>query len=280
VDSIRLGYQWNPKSGRTGKPVTFDLSSHLTLLGPTRCGKGVSLEIVNLLLGLHKTSIVSVDPTGQNASVCAEARRRASSKVLPVNPQRLHVDQYPDLESVGCNPMLAGVDPKSPRFFEEAAAIGEAMISPEGDSQRHFPESARGLITGLIMWVRLRDGDNAHLGTVLHLLTEAEELDTKGQLVKGLRRTAAEMVASGHFQIASLAGRFIKDGSREIDSIRSTAETQTRWLLSEPMRIDLAKNGIDWAQLTRTPTTVFVILPAEDLEFHSVSTCTVSLAMS
>ena len=270
MDSLALGVAWTPETGRTGKPVTFDLSSHITLLGPTRCGKGATLEIPNLLLGLHQTSIVSIDPTGQNACVTAEARRKAGSKVLVLNPQGLHVARYPDLQSCGCNPMVAGVEPQSPRFFEEAAAIGEAMIAVEGDSQRHFPESARGLITGLIMWVRLRDGDKAHLGTVLRLLTEAEETDDKGKLTKGLRYTAAQMVASQHFQIASLASRYIKDGSREIDSIRSTAETATRWLLSTPMREDLAKNGIDWGQLTKTPTTVFVILPAEDLEFHSV----------
>lgn len=270
MDKLSLGVEWNPETGRTGKPVTFDLSSHATLLGPTRCGKGATLEIPNLLLGLRHTSVVSIDPTAQNACVTAEARRKAGSKVLVLNPMGLHVGLYPDLQSCGCNPLVAGVDPRSPRFYEEAAAIGEAMIAVEGDPQRHFPESARGLITGLIMWVRLRDGDQAHLGTVLQLLTEAEQTDANGRPVKGLRRTAAEMVASQHFQIASLAARFIKDGSREIDSIRSTAETATRWLLSDPMRKDLARNGIDWGQLTRMPTTVFVILPAEDLEFHAV----------
>jgi type IV secretion system protein VirD4 len=105
---------------------------------------------------------------------------------------------------------------------------------------------------------------------VLQLLTEAEELDEERRPTKGLRRTAAEMVLSQNFQIASLAGRFIKEGSREIDSIRSTAETATRWLLSAPMRADLSKNGIDWAELTKSPTTVFLILPAEDLDFHAV----------
>src|SRR5690349_5728305 len=120
MDQLRLGYAWDPETGRTGNAVYFDLSSHLTLFGPTRCGKGATLEIPNLLLGLHGMSVVSIDPTGQNAAVCAQARRKAGSKVLPGNPLGLHVKRYPDLKSVGCNPLVGGVDPNSPRFFEEA----------------------------------------------------------------------------------------------------------------------------------------------------------------
>src|SRR5271166_4838180 len=93
-----------------------------------------------------------------------------------------------------------------------------------------------------------------------------EEKKLGGKLTAGIRFHAAAMVASGHHQIADLAGRFIKDGSREIDSIRSTAITQTEWLLSEPMRGDLRKNGVDWLRLTKKPTTVFVIVSAEFLE--------------
>jgi type IV secretory pathway TraG/TraD family ATPase VirD4 len=69
--------------------------------------------------------------------------------VLVLNPFGLLVDQRPDLASVGFNP-LAGLDPKSPRFFEHAAAIAEALIKVDGDSQPHFPQSARGLMQALI----------------------------------------------------------------------------------------------------------------------------------
>lgn len=93
-----------------------------------------------------------------------------------------------------------------------------------------------------------------------------EEKKQGGRLKSGLRFHAAAMIASGHWQISDLAGRFIKDGSREIDSVVSTARTQTEWLLSEPMRSDLRKNGVNWSQLAEKPTTIFVIVPAEFLE--------------
>jgi hypothetical protein len=42
MDSMYLGYGWSPETGETGEAETFDLSSHLTLIGPTGVSKGVS----------------------------------------------------------------------------------------------------------------------------------------------------------------------------------------------------------------------------------------------
>jgi type IV secretory pathway TraG/TraD family ATPase VirD4 len=266
--AVYCGNQWNPETGNTGAPVVVDLESNFQLIAPPGSGKGAALEIPNLLLGLRGCSVVSIDPSGQNAAVCAEARRRAGNRVLPVNPLGMHVDRYPDLRSVGCNPM-AGISSRSRLFYQEAAAIGEALIKLENDSQIHFPQSARGLVTGLVMWEVLRAERERRaplLENVRTMLCEAEQTNADGTLRAGLRYHAACMVDSGHWQIADLAGRYIRDGSREIDSIISTARTQTEWLLSEPMRADLRRNGVDWAQLFDVPTTVFVIVPAEYLE--------------
>jgi type IV secretion system protein VirD4 len=278
---ILLGRKWKPDTGRKGKRVTVDLESNFELVAPPGAGKGAALEIPNLLAGLRgSVSVLSIDSSGQNAAVCAEARRTAANnKVLCLNPFALHVGMYPDLESAGCNPMPR--DWCSPFFYQDCAAVGEALIKLENDTQRHFPESARGLVTGLIMWeVRkaARENRDPLLENVRSMLCEAESKEALpddateeqkklgGKLKSGLRFHAAEMILSGHWQISDLAGRFIKDGSREIDSIISTARTQTEWLLSEPMRGDLKKNGVDWSQLAEEPTTVFLIVPAEFLE--------------
>jgi type IV secretion system protein VirD4 len=154
---IYLGVEWNPETRRTGKPVTVDLESNFELIAPPGGGKGATLEIPALLMGLRgSVSVLSIDPSGQNAAVCAEARRKAAKNdVLCLNPFGLHVEQFADLESVGCNP-LANIDPRSPLFYQECAAVGEALIRLDNDAQRHFPASARGLITGIIMWEVLK----------------------------------------------------------------------------------------------------------------------------
>jgi type IV secretion system protein VirD4 len=282
TDEIRLGVEWFPhkRLGRnTGGPVTCPLDGHFELIAPPGSGKGVSLEIPNLLLGLENVSVLSIDPSGQNAAVCAEARRRMGQDVVCLNPFGMHVARYPDLASAGCNP-LAGISSRSPLFYQEGAAVADALIVIEGKDP-HWTQSARGLIAGIVMWEILkaeREGRDPLLAEVRRMLCEpesydpdapgltAEEKKQGGRLRSGLRYHAMAAIAAGHFQIADLVGRYIKEGSREIDSIASTARTQTEWLLSEPMRSDLRRNGVDWRRLAQRLATIFVIVPAEYLE--------------
>ena len=144
---ILLGDIWDTETGDRLDPVVVDLESNLLINAPPGAGKGVTLEMLNLLSGLRDASVLSVDPSGQNAAVCAEARRKMGHDVLCLNPFGLHVKMYPDLQSVGFNP-LANIDPRSPLFYQACAAIGEALIKLENDSQRHFPESAQGTSNG------------------------------------------------------------------------------------------------------------------------------------
>ncbi len=176
--------------------------------------------------------------------------------------------------SCGFNP-LASLDPRAPTFYDDAAALGEALIKIEGNDP-HWPESAQGLLVGLIMWEKVKSGADANLPNVRALLTQPNMYETtrtpggksRRQLVSGLRITAGHMVARGGPAIASLASRFLEN-TNELGSIQSTADTQTRWLLSAPIQDDLRKPGIDFARLKHEPTTVYVILPAERLRTHS-----------
>src|SRR6202035_5837047 len=89
------------------------------------------------------------------------------------------------------------------------------------------------------------------------------------RLIGGLRLTAKQMTIDGGYEIASIASLFAGRDTIEIASIRSTGDTQTRWLLSKPMRDDLKKPGVDFRKLKEKPTTVYVILPAERMRTHS-----------
>ena len=276
---IPLGYEWNTRTGKYGKRVIFTgkTAPHLLLLGPNGSGKGTRL-LIPALLELTGRSVVVIDPKGELAAVTS-AWRRSIGDVVVLNPFGLLVDRDPSLASAGFNP-LSGLNPASPTFYDDAAGLAEALIRVEGDTQRHFPESARGLVTAAIMWEVKLNGVNASLQNVRLLLTAREEWETVDggrRLVAGLRHTALLMCKAaeqfpdqGGWQIASLASRFIQEFNNETSGVRSTADTQTGWMLSEPMAADLAKNGIDFRELKRNPTTVYVVLPAERLRTHGV----------
>jgi hypothetical protein len=80
-----------------------------------------------------------------------------------------HVARYPDPACAGFNP-LAFLDPAA-RSFDD----GAARLRVERDVQRHFPESARGLVTAAMMWKRTLHGPQVSLQSVCMMLTKREQ---------------------------------------------------------------------------------------------------------
>jgi type IV secretion system protein VirD4 len=266
-DGIGLGRHYDDASQYIGKKIPYQGERHLLLFGPNGTGKGTRFLIPNLLT-IKDRSIVVIDPKGELAAVTADYRRTVSDVVM-LNPFDVL-----GLGSAGFNP-LAALDPQSPYFYDEAAALGEALIKLEGKDP-HWSESAQGLIVALIMWEKLKKGKKANLENVREMLTEPDRWEKytgdNGEKLErptgGLRYTAT-LMTDGGYEIASLASRFAGRDTNELASIRSTGDTQTRWLLSKPMRDDLKKPGVDFRKLKDKPTTVYVILPAERMRTHS-----------
>ena len=99
------------------------------------------------------------------------------------------------MADVGYNVVAALPKPDAPHFSSEAMALGDSLISVESDMQRHFPESARGLVTWTVAFVRLIEGDKGNLGTVRDILTgdlmgaAKAAVATGHPLIKSLQRT-------------------------------------------------------------------------------------------
>lgn len=265
---ISLGRYYEEATQRAGDKIPYIGERHLLLFGPNGTGKGTRFLIPNLLT-IKDRSIIVIDPKGELAAVTADYRRTVSDVVV-LNPFNVL-----GLGSAGFNP-LATLDPDSPNFYDDAAALGEALIHIESKDP-HWSESAQGLIVALIMWEKIRNGARAMLENVRWLLTEPnrweaytdEDGKEQQRLIAGLQHTATLMALDGGYEVASLAARFIGQQTNELASIRSTGDTQTRWMLSKPMRDDLKKPGIDFRKLKDKPTTVYVILPAERMRTHS-----------
>jgi type IV secretion system protein VirD4 len=286
---LHLGHFYDDNIGRYGARYIYEGERHAIFFGPNGTGKGTRFLMVNLLSDcLDDKSVVAMDTKAELAAVCAMHRHKIGHDVKILDPfgkLRSIAEAQPEVyryliengltESAGFNP-LTSLDPHSLNFYDDAAAIGEALIKIEG-KEPHWSESAQGLVVGLIMWEKICNGPKANLENVRALLTEPNRYeDVAGpngkiasELVSGLRVTAQRMVKDGGYEIASLAGRYTRD-SEELASIRSAADTQTRWLLSPPMRANLRKeSGLDFAKLKERPTTVFVILPAERMRTHA-----------
>lgn len=269
-NSVYVGRVYSDDDDKALGEIPYNGERHLLVFGPSGSGKGTRFLVPNLLCGLEDKSVIVIDPKGELAAITAEHRRKLGHNVVILNPFNVL-----GLESAGFNP-LSSLDPKSRTFYDDAAALGEALIKIEG-SDPHWSESAQGLLVALIMWEKQRNGDKANLENVRTMLTEPYDYELREgadgkpyqHQTAGLRVTAIDMTAKGGMEVESLASRFV-NATRETASIQSAADTQTRWMLSEPMRDDLKKNGVNFAELKEKPTTVYVVLPAERLRTHSV----------
>ena len=59
------------------------------------------------------------------------------------------------------------------------------------------------------------------------------------------------------------------DWNREIQSVASTVRIQTECFDDSEIAENLAKNDFDFAEIKRRPTTVFLVLPPDQMRRHS-----------
>ena len=193
-EGITLGRYYDEATQHVGAKITYTGERHMLLFGPNGTGKGTRFLISNLL-SIKDRSIIVIDPKGELAAVTADYRRTIGDVVM-LNPFNVL-----GLGSAGFNP-LAALDPASPNFYDDAAALGEALINIEGKDP-HWSQSAQGLLVALLMWEKIKNGDAANLENVRALLTEADKWETlhrrrrqatRAAKRRGLTVTAADMV--------------------------------------------------------------------------------------
>jgi type IV secretion system protein VirD4 len=259
--------------GPDGKMLSYPGDRHLFLIGPNGSGKGARILTQNIAM-LTDRSLFIVDPKGEAAAMTIKHRRKCG-RVIVLNPFGVLVKECPELglDSTGFNP-LANLDPDSDNFVDDAVGIADALTRSSGDDDHWIP-SAQELLSGLCMHVKDEHGPDANLGHVRKLLTartQYAKLDDgkKGAPIAGFKYTALQMSLSDNEAVAAKGSRFAEDSREELDSIISTAITQTRFLDSKPIARDLAKGGgFDFADMARETVTVYLILPARRLRTHS-----------
>jgi type IV secretion system protein VirD4 len=250
-----------------GRPIDYsdrddgNGNAPTVVIGPPGSNKTVGLVATQLLDDdSGARSYVVLDPKGEICAITSKFRRTVS-EVKIINQYGLLADERPDMQSDGFNP-LDDLDPDALTFGDECQAKGEALIKTgSNEHQPHFPDSARSGITATIMWeVKEADAEQRprSLPRVRRMLMQPPDK---------LRAFVQKMVDTGDYDIATRAAKFLADNN-EIQSIKSTIETQTAWM-TKPMRDDLVKSGVDFRDCAKRAMTIYVILPATELKTKS-----------
>ncbi|WP_426424155.1 type IV secretory system conjugative DNA transfer family protein [Bradyrhizobium genosp. A] len=258
----------------------------VTIAG-ARAGKTSTVLEPNLYL--YSGSMLVLDPKGELAK-SARFRRAMGHDVYVLDP--FGQSEEP---SASFNP-LAELDPDNPSLVDDIASIANALVPDSGDARsKHWDESARTLLTGLILLTLTLRESERHLVTVRELLcltykplalaakefaaqaladASPEEkttyFDANSLAVKALLNRLAAMGDRFGGIPAGIGNRFLQTGHTERSAIFSTASAQTDFLDSLPLRATLRHSDFRLSTLRGDrPATIFLCLPVGRMERHS-----------
>lgn len=175
LPSFETGMVWLGRDA-SGNPIGVADDRHLFTAAANRSGKGTSLIIPNL--ALWPGSAVVIDPKGENAAITAHHRAAL------VGHQVIALDPFNESglgeEFIGTFNPLDMVDIESDDAIDIAGLIADATIVKANAKDMHWDESARDLITAIILHVcGIEDPENRNLGRVRQLITTGDPLFTE-----------------------------------------------------------------------------------------------------
>ena len=238
---------------------------HLLTIAPTRSGKGVSLIVPNLLN--YRGAVLVVDPKGENAWITALFRRKLlGQKTVILDPWGEVNRRYGSMsgaeESIARFNPLSILDPESDEYVDDLAYLADALIISQSSKDPHWDDSARELVAGLIAFVveSPQYRAEASLGLVRGLLT------LPGPQLRVVMKDA-QALEEGSIARSKLA-RFDAT-TDEINSVMSTARTQTGFLDSEVLTHNMDASDFSFEELCRGNISIYLVLPPDKLQTYA-----------
>jgi len=253
----------------------------VTIAG-ARAGKTSTILEPNLYL--YPGSMLVLDPKGELAPT-ARIRRALGHDAYVLDPFGQSGETSASFNA------LAELDPASWTVVDDAASITHALIVDEGDARsRHWNDSARALLLGIILLTLTLPEDERNLVTVRELLSltnsrllnavKSVRAANEGQLDPQYfdeNRLATQTLlramstAGNRFGgiLAAIGNRFLGTPQTERGSIFSTAAAQTDFLDSLPLRHISEYSDFPLAALRGDrPTSIYLCLPVGRMESH------------
>lgn len=247
------------------KMIGFNDDRHMVLVAGSRAGKSRSVLIPNLLR--YKGPCVVIDPKGELREKTAAARAEMGHKIVVLNP-------FPPpgskIATQGHNPLLELR--QSPNLAADAAQLADALIVPPEHGDAHWTDSAKNLLTGLILLVLHEAGQAGAVPSMVKLrLIVSNEAKVYNALCAMIFDGSPEnLVNIGESFLAkySVNAAGEPEPTNEMRSILSTANEQTRTL--DDIRPVFERHDLDLRELAgEAPVTVYLILPAMRIGTHA-----------
>lgn len=256
-----FSYQDDKQKEPMASPIVSAPENHTLIVAPTRTGKGTRVIVPTLLL--YQSSLITLDPKGENAAITARYRRdQLGHKVHIVNPWGSHAALY---ESYGFPPAainpLDVLDRNDPGVAATATAMARAICHRPSETNPIWQNQAAALLTALLLWVTDQPGETKTLGRIADLVSGGPD----GEDLR--KKILPQMTASSSFQGAM---------RKSIGQLRNLADetysgvifnlTEALQFLVDPLLVTATDHStFDLADLTEEGTTVYLVIPDEQL---------------
>ena len=257
----------------SGEPIVYEGDMHALTVAPTRTGKGATAIIPNLLRS--HSSILVIDPKGENARRTAAKREAMGQQVYIVDPWEIsrESDRYGEGvkgELIARFNPLGALDKDDPDLASDAMMLADALVI-EAEKDPFWTNEAKALVYGFILYVvsAPEEKGHRHLGRVREILSlpAGSESDEDEDLTGTLDEILIRMAASEYPLVRSAAYRFVQKAEKERSGVISTAQSNTHFLESPKITESLGTSDFRFADLKtgERPVTVYLVLPLDRL---------------
>lgn len=237
---------------------------HILTFASIGGGKGRSAIIPNLLLW-SSGSILAIDPKGTNAAVTYRARKKMGQKVYALDPFRQMRTQGVEIDTAFYNPLL-DIDPNGGRCFEDIDALANALVPSGPKGMDFWDKKSLDYIAGFIEFVI--DTEPPQTRTLMRV----REL-LIGQIPPQFKATLDDMLTRGrpHGMAQDAAKDILRvmESPNTLNGVLTTVAGHLKWLGSPGMQNILGKSDFAMKDLQERLTTIYLILPPEELDTHS-----------
>ncbi len=251
-------------SRESGRPMRWaGNDGHGLLVAPTGSGKGICVQLPNMLGGLDDYSVVAIDPKGEMAAQAGEYRSRLGP-VYVLNPYAILLEELKALQWAGYNTMSRLNPDDRINFGPLAAKQADGIVWQDqiGTESSHWSKNARKLIHGLIMALARYGGPREKN------LVRVAELISTGELYAYCQWVMKQNPDSAiRLRLAKFAVDPEKiENKGELASIVSTADTDVEFLADIAIGESLRRSSFRFSDCKKRICTVFIILPLDYLE--------------
>lgn len=246
---------------RLGRAIRYLLAQSVMLIGAS--GDGKTTDFLSFLIAeAGKKSMVVIDPASQLTPLAIEeARKRGQVIVIAPYRELLPPGVAELLGPTDSFNVMADLDPQSETFPKKCDAFADILVPPdqtgEGKEAGHFTDGARGVVSSVIMGVKLYyPPEKANLAEVCNIICSGNRIFKFADEMKKL--------GNPHVlnRLSSVTAPNAKQ-SRSVADILQTARLKLRFISDPAMHAVLQNPNWRLNDLKDgdRPTTIFVCIP-------------------